>query len=326
MENISKELYNEIVEITREDLEQELANTIKPDFEEIKKEIIDFIKILEDNERLLLTTGKAGLSKSSIDVIEKFLMDKRDIIYDKFFKIQNLINSYAGRKVVMSYVAIDSKGNREIRISENDISHLKMTTGYGWYGPYYKLSYDVKDGYKKLKSSADYDNNTLQKTAKEVDLRYVKYNHNVLWKPDKKWIGYHLNTKGPINEAYVNFFIHEAKLMNSLEKDIDTFMLDKQYGAIAADATKGYMIGDVERNGVQYAVKGQFGSPQGIRDVINNFKKIIEKDFNESDLQEFIEKYTTEEYKRSENILQPQIKKIVDKEVESLLEEYKLDK
>lgn len=327
MEKFSKDIFEDIKEITQNDLEEILNRELKPDFPTIKKEILKFIEILNDHQNLMISIKKSGLSRSDTDKIRNFLETKRDIIYKQFFKIQNLINTYAGRKIVMTYVFIDDDGNREIRISENDVSHLTVTTGYGPRGPYNKLSYDVNNNYKILKNSLpEKENNILQRTVKEVENRYNKYKKNILWKPFDKWIGYKLSTKGPINEAYVNFFIHEAKLLNSLEKDINTFMLDDRYGAIKADATKGYMIGDVEKNNIQYAVKGQYGSPQGIRDVINAFRKMVDSDFNESDLNNFIKKYTEDEYKRSEEKLQPQIKKINEKALDELLKEFKLDK
>ena len=45
----------------------------------------------------------------------------------------------------MTYVHVDDEGRREIRISDNDISHLGITRGTMWNGnPFYKLGYNVE--------------------------------------------------------------------------------------------------------------------------------------------------------------------------------------
>lgn len=66
-----------------------------------------------------------------------------------------------------------------------------------------------------------------------------------------------------------------------------------------ANSTKGFMIGDVSKNGIQYAVKGAFGSPQHYKEVVNTFNKLLNgEELSEKHLQQIINKYVTEEGNR----------------------------
>jgi hypothetical protein len=47
----------------------------------------------------------------------------------------------------MTYVHVDESGRREIRISDNDISHLGISEGTFRGNPFHKLSYDVQSHY-----------------------------------------------------------------------------------------------------------------------------------------------------------------------------------
>ena len=51
-------------------------------------------------------------------------------------------------------------------------------------------------------------------------------------------------------------------------------------GVIYADNANGFLIGDVSLGGLQFAVKGAFGSPQSFTMIINWLKKIKEQDFS----------------------------------------------
>jgi hypothetical protein len=70
-----------------------------------------------------------------------------------------------------------------------------------------------------------------------------------------------MSTRGPINEAFVSFYINNIKFNSDLETNIDYFMLDPTMGAINADNMNGFLIGDVSGGKIQYAVKGEGGSP-----------------------------------------------------------------
>ena len=145
---------------------------------------------------------------------------QKDLIYEAFFEVQNLINDYIGQKIVMTYVHVDENtGQREIRVFDNTIENVGVGTFERWSGgaTYSKLSYEMVQHYQKLRNSLpDELNRGLQETAQQVDSRFKKYKRRILWKdPNDKWIGYRLNNRGPINEAYVNFYVHEIQLNNS---------------------------------------------------------------------------------------------------------------
>jgi len=60
----------------------------------------------------------------------------------------------------MTYVHVDESGKREIRISDNDIAHLGISSGLTRFGnPFYKLSYNVESHYKTLKNSLPLEDN-----------------------------------------------------------------------------------------------------------------------------------------------------------------------
>ena len=301
-------LSNEVPAVAHEDLVKTIVQGINEDdtLQAINEAADTFIKNVEKYEKEAQLSSKEFSAKLAVTKLE-FL---RNEIYNSFFILQNLINAYTGRIIVMTYVHIDDSGRREIRISENNLDHIQNLKVRGRN----QLKYVVEDHYKKLKqtipSDGESNEGALQAAVHAVDQRYDKYSykggvHLVLWYPGE-WNGALLRTKGPINEAFVNCFVHNIKLLNSLEEDIDTVMTNKTYGAIAADATKGFMIGDISRGGVQYAVKGAFGSPQGFKDVYNYIKKIRENDIiTKEGLQDIVNHYTTEEEKKE---YKPQIK------------------
>jgi hypothetical protein len=59
-----------------------------------------------------------------IDKME-FLKER---IYKVFFEVQNKINAYLGRTIVMTYVHIDEFGRREIRVADNNAEQLEKMT------------------------------------------------------------------------------------------------------------------------------------------------------------------------------------------------------
>lgn len=250
----------------------------------------------------------------------KWLELKKDLIYKDFFELQNLINNFLGQEIKMTYVHTDDEGRREIRISENNIDHLMVTRGSSYWGEYAKLTYVVDSGYEKLKNSLpEEDNDTLQDTAREVEYRYEKNKKRVMWYyPDRpeNWKGYRFTNKGPINEAYVNLYVHNIKLKYSMEPNIDTFMLDTSYGAIKADATKGFLLGDIANGITQYAVKGAFGSPQGTADVINYFEKMEQSNFTPQSFANFIKHFTYDELHKE---YKPQIKEMSKRSIGAVL-------
>lgn len=314
IDTLSQSIAEEVINISHDELQQQLIEEITHSSGDllfkIKEKIIEFVKVVEEYEKshpkYFATIGQ------ELAALEK----KKDMIYARFFEIQNLINLFIGQKVVMTYVHVDDQGRREIRISENDIEHLGISEGMWGNNPYHKLSYDVQNHYKLLQNSLpEEDNEKLQQTAAEVERRYDKYKKRVLWYYPSQWNGYVFSKKGPINEAFVDMYVHQIKLNSSLEGNIDEFMLGA-HGAIKADATKGFLIGDVSKGGIQYAVKGAFGSPQGVKDIVKEFKKIIDEDFSMSSFYSFIEKYTEQELEKK---YKPQIKEMSNRSMSAFL-------
>lgn len=296
----------QIKEITHEELKTQLENQIRPEFEEIK----EAMKKFNNNAQTYLNALNSIRDNDEIQLLDRL----KDTLYAEFFEIQNLLNAHIGQRIILTYVFVKSDGTREIRVSDNNEKHLERQ------GKLKTLKYVVKDHYQILKNSLPQeDNEGLEETAKEVSERRRKNEHYiVLWDQREKRVGYMVKTEGPINEAYVNFYIHNIQLRQAIniEDRINRFMLDINYGAIKADATRGYFIGDVSRDGIQYAVKGNFGSPQGVREIIKEFQEIMNSDYSETSLKNFINKFTIAEQERK---LSPQIKKMTEDELNELL-------
>ena len=313
---ISQNIAQEIVEASHEDLAAGISKELigsQSLLSDIKNKIREFIDIVEKYDNPSKGAGTIGQHLAN-------LRNQKEFIYSKFFEIQNLINAFLGQRIVMTYVHVDDiTGRREIRISDNDISHLDIQYGQSKGGnPFYKLGYNMDMHYQTLKNSLpEKDNLALQVTAAEVERRYKTYKKRVLWYWNNKWKGYQFRTRGPINEAFVNMYVHNVILQNSLEGNIDRFILDEDYGARKADATKGFLIGDVRKDGVQYAVKGKFSSPQGRRLIIKEFKKMLNEDFSEKSFYDFINKYTYDELNKN---YKPQITELSQETIKSIFE------
>ena len=312
-ETAGQKIAEDVISVSHEDLAQSIDQELLGNsslLPIIKEKILHFLDTVEKYENNPKGIGTIGQQLTR-------LRNQKEFIYAEFFEIQNLINAFLGQRIVMTYVHVDDEGRREIRISDNDISHLGITRGTMWNGnPFYKLGYNVESHYQTLKNSLPReDNEALQTTAMEVERRYMEYKKRVLWYYPNTWKGYQFRTKGPINEAFVDLYVHNIQLRNSLEGNIDTFMLG-DHGAIKADATKGFLIGDVSKDGVQYAVKGIFGSPQGTKDIIKAFRKIVDEDFSVASFHQFLYKYTEEELQKN---YKPQIAELSQRSVNAIL-------
>ena len=316
---VASSIAEEVIEISHEDLLQNLQNEVLNSsnlLPIIRQKIYNFIDKVEQYE------NSTNYPPATLGAQLNLLETKKEFIYAEFFEIQNLINLFINQKIIMTYVHVDDEGRREIRISEKDISHLGISQSAAWNGnPFYKLSYDVNDHYQLLKNSLPQEKNeSLQQTAIEIDRRYATYRKRILWYYPDFWKGYYLKSHGPINEAYVNLYVHNVQLLNSLEGNIDTFMLDQGYGAINADATRGYLIGDVSKDGIQYAVKGKYGSPQGVKEIIKSFRQLISEDFTEESFKSFLKQYTEDELNKE---YKPQIKQMTERSINSLYRYHK---
>lgn len=298
-----EEITDSVKNITVEELEKSLKEDLVDKNQiltQLKVKIPQFLQKFKNFQSDYLLKHKK--SELSISAQCSLLKAEIDIIYKDFFEIQNLLNAYINQKIIMTYVDVDGEGNRSIKVSNNNSDILNVEIGNRYGHDFTKLGYNFVDEqhYSLLKNALpEKDNKTLNETAKEVERRYSTYKKKVLWYYPDTWKGYKFNSKGPINEAYVNFYVHDVKLNKSIEGNIDDFILDNTYGAKLVDSTKGFMIGDVSKNGIQYAVKGAFGSPQHYKEVVNTFNKLLNgEELSEKHLQQIINKYVTEEGNR----------------------------
>lgn len=318
IEKVSEKVAQQATETSHKEMVQNLNNALNKEglLPIIREKIIIYIKKLEEFHFFNRKNNTATIGQ-----LLRLLEDTKNIIYKDFFEIQNLLNAYLGQEVIITYVNVDDQGNRSIRVSKNNIQNLGIESGTTFYGsPYYKLGYDFELHYSNLKNSLPQEeNNKLSDTAFEIERRYKELKKKVLWKYNDKIFGYYLPSRGPINEAFVNFYIHDIKLLGNMESDIHRYMLDTKYGAIKADNTKGYFIGDVARDGIQYAVKGQFGSPQGFIEISNQLKKLVDEDFSMSSFYSFIEKYTTQELEKNYT---PHIKQLTQKTIDNTVKDF----
>ena len=313
VEEMVKKEIDSIEEVTVDELSNSISEElIDANFESIIEDIKKFIKAVQVFEEKYAVNKKVYVESSNTAAIANVIQKEVELIYDLFFQIQNEINAFVGQRIVMTYVHINKNGHREIRISDNDINHIAAVYHQKWWGGTMEPTYIVAEGYKKLKNTLPEENNRgLQDTAQEITRRYQTYKKKILWYVGK-WKGYTMRTLGPINEAFVNFYVHSIELKKGTEENIDTYMLDDNYGAIKADATKGFMIGDVQNESIQYAVKGIGGSPQGYKDVYNSFLRLQEEKFSKAAFLDMIKKYTTDEEKRK---LSPQIKELAVQDI-----------
>ena len=278
---------------------------------------IDFqmsqIKNLIDRLIINLEIYQSSIKNISMGAIQKLEMRKK-LIYEDFFTLQNLINLFIYQKIIMTYVQVDPiTGERSIKIFNNDISQLQAQLVNNYGRSYAKLSYEINDHYYNLKNSLSIEENKgLQNTAAEVDARYAKYKGRILWKINNEWVGYKLYNRGPINEAFVAFYLHEIQLKNSLTNNIHQFMtsIDPQ-GVIQADNANGFLIGDIYIGGLQFAVKGKYGSPQGFSEIIKWLKKIKEENFSVDSFQNFIQRFKEYEQEKSTKLVKPLTKRSI---------------
>ena len=313
IEKISEEYsiltLNELNKLYHQEID-EFSQDISYQFEEIKRLIDSLIVNMEKYQ----SQSKMIIDKTIIAAKQKLDL-KKNLIYNDFFKLQNLINLFIYQKIVMTYVHVDPiTGHRELRIFDNNIANLSIMEVNSYGRNYAKLGYEMQERYLQLKNSlSDKDNVGLQITAQEVENRYAKYKGRILWKLNNDWYGYKLYNRGPINEAFVDFYLHEVQLKNSLNQNLHQFMLsEKPQGVIRADNANGFLIGDISIGGLQFAVKGAYGSPQNFNQIIQWLKKIKEQNFSLQSFQDFIERFKTLEQEKATSLVKPLSKRSID--------------
>lgn len=254
--------------------------------------LIQNIKIAIDEFKLAVLNYEA-LTKwkpqSNVNAASTKLQFRKDCVYDAFFKVQNLINQYLGQKITITYVHVDpTTGMREIRLVDNDIEHITEMSNINNKGTKYStLKYQVDANYAILKNSLPQEEDRgLQETAQLAEKRYTETKKIVYWNIQNRFAAYRFFTKGPINEAFVNFYVNftgRSYFNQDQEHNLATFVMHKTYGAKQADSKNGFLIGDTSIGGSSYhqlAVKGAGGGPQGYKAV---FKALSEFSANMSD-------------------------------------------
>lgn len=301
LEEVNKAFHQEIDEFAQ-DIDGQLAKI---------KILIN--KLIVDME--MYQNQTKYISGHSIEDTKEKLQKKKDLIYKDFFELQNLINLFIYQKIVMTYVHVDPlTGTRELRIFDNNISQLQVMTVNNYGRSYAKLGYDINERYIQLRNSlSDEENSGLQSVAAEVEARYAKYKGRILWKINNDWVGYKLYNRGPINEAFVAFYLREIQLKQGLGADFHYFMTSSDpQGVIMADNANGFLIGDVSVGGLQFAVKGAYGSPQNFTTIIKWLKKIQDDEFSYAAFQEFINRFKEVEQEKATKLVKPMTKRSIE--------------
>lgn len=329
---IANEVSNKYAPVIMDDINKKFHEDIElfsQNFNHYFQQICILIDKLILNIETYETQVKALSGIDSVVVSIQKLKLKKDLIYKDFFELQNLMNLLVYQKVVMTYVHVDPvNGKREIRLFDNNIDHLGVNYINQYGKSYAKLGYEVSEHYQQLKNSLSAaENDGLQNTAREVEERYARHKGRILWKINNEIFGYKLNNRGPINEAFVAFYLRNVQLNNSLMENINAFMVSSDpQGVIYADNANGFLIGDVQLGGLQFAVKGAYGSPQNFTMIVNWLKQIKEQNYSMTAFQNFIQRFKEAEQEKATSLVKPMVQKSIDSMVryhgESLFRSY----
>ena len=176
--------------------------------------------------------------------------------------------------------------------------------------------------YKLLKNSlSDEDNKALEETAQEVTRRsQTDRKHRIFWEYKDQWYGYRIFNRGPINEAFASFYIENVRLQGSLNDKIHTFMMSKSpQGVIYADNANGFLVGDLSKGGLQFAVKGRGGGMQGYKKIIDQLLILQSKDFTYEAYQDFVHVLTKVEQEKATPLVKEMSKKSLSQSVSAFL-------
>ena len=309
------------VDALEQNLHEELQNI---NLDQLKTEILYTIKKLKIHIELFEAESKKISATETTTALAQKLELKKELIYQTFFKLQNLINQYMGQKIILTYVHVDNNGQREIRLYDNTAENLEVQWGHSKFGKsYQKLGYEMHSHYTLLKNTLPEEtNDNLQSTAKLVEERYNQTKKIVYWKiKGQKWSGYQFTNKGPINEAFVNFYINTKPNVNyfkySDEKNVMTYVTHPKYGAIAADTQNGFLVGDVAKNGIQYAVKGTFASPQNFKAVIKALDK-LDENISHTNLRKALKNFMKDAKKKAHRLIRATTAESIEKIINEL--------
>lgn len=296
-------LVEEVIKNYEQQIDEEVAAKLMAQSSVLYGKIEELIQAAEYYDYDIKLREMSQLN-APLQTIQKLRLH-RDNVLRLFFEVQNLINEFLGQVIKITYVHIDPITNRrEIHLMDNDIKNIDVKTGHSSRGrTWQSLSYDSHSQFQKLKNSLpDEKNESLENTVINVDHRYNFYKHKVLWRLGDEWKGYKFATKGPINEAYVNFYINNIQFLQDLEQNIDIFMLDPKFGVVTADNANGFLLGDTSIGGAQFAIKGAGGGPQNITQIIKALK-VLYDNFSPAACLEFINRFKNVEREKASSQL-----------------------
>ena len=200
---------------------------------------------------------------------------------------QKQLNEFIGQKVVTKYVYSNAR-TKEITLVEID-SNLALEQdkyrGTMRYTnmPYIRKQKEIQQAALTAKEAAnEIAAGALKDTYFEVLTRGRKTKRRMLqkagmggafivfWENEGKWETMRVSSEGDINEAYANFYLNKKYFYfkKAIERDINTYMLDKNYGVIAVDNISGLLQGDVNVDNIAYAIKSRGASMFGDVDII----------------------------------------------------------
>lgn len=200
---------------------------------------------------------------------------------------QKQLNEFIGQKVVTKYVYSNAR-NKEITLVEIDSNLALEQDKYRGTMRYTNMPYIRKQ--KEIQQAAltaeeaanEVAAGALKDTYFEVLTRGRKTKRRMLqkagmggafivfWENEGKWETMRVSSEGDINEAYANFYLNKKYFYfkKAIERDINTYMLDKNYGVIAVDNISGLLQGDVNVDNIAYAIKSRGASMFGDVDII----------------------------------------------------------
>lgn len=312
----SKELVQQSIKDGVKQINNDISKLIE-DVRKSAKRLIRYTSLLSNNHKDLLSE----ISGNNISIEKAYQFSKKLVKDDINFKnlmtavfdFQNKANTLLGQTIQMRFVYINRKKEVEIYSIENSINDLTIdktaSSRGGNITGKYKIGLVRKEGPLITDKSKAIG---LDSTFKEVYTRFKiskqkqKFKKSgpayILWEEHlKKMDGVWISGAGPLAEAYFNFFIHNYRFNNYIEKAIKDFMLNKKYGAILADSTSGFLQGDVRgKDGKEYGIKTQNAQPLGYSDIIKYAQEVL----NTADVKKYLEELQLKlEQKGSQNMV-----------------------
>lgn len=204
------------------------------------------------------------------------IKDLQRPVYEKFFDFQNKFNLYFGQIIQMVFLYRDEDGQLQLGLSNNDLSHVVENQFGG-------LEYSIQGIQQELiLQDANYDSSSIDEAANSIYDRwevakrvYKKSTYlPILWYLNGQWDGRKVNNKGTIAEAYANLYINQIVLEGDLEYKVAQYICDPTYGMYSVDNTLGFVVGDINKGSVQYAVKSNRAGLMGMYKVHQFIQKI----------------------------------------------------